>query len=80
MVGIRVTVSLRLRVPMTLRDSVEFRFKAWPGFRCISVGIRWRVLIAVIAVGVLVILRFTCNYRSGGCSRTRGVVLVVAYS
>ena len=40
MVGIRFTVSLRLRVRMALRDSVEFRFKAWPGFGCISVGIR----------------------------------------
>ena len=57
MVGISVTVSLRLRVGMTLRDSVGFRLEVWPGFGHISVPIRndgWRVLIAVVAVGVLV--------------------------
>ena len=32
-----VTLTL---VRVTLRARVEFRFKAWPGFGCISVGIR----------------------------------------
>ena len=77
MVGIRVTVSLRFRVLRTLRHTVEFRFKAWLGFRCISVGIRndrWRVLITVVAVGYSRNCRFTFNGHSGGCSCTRGCV------
>ena len=55
-VGIRGTISLRLRVGMTLRDSAEFRFKVWTGFRCKSAGIQWRVLIAMVAMGVLALM------------------------
>ena len=65
---------------MTLRDSVEFRFKVWPGFGCKSVGIRWRVLIAVVAVGVLVILGLLVTVIAVGVLVLVGVVLAVAYS
>ena len=43
MVGIRVTVSLRFRVRMTLTDSSLGTYRSkfvWLGFWCISVGIR----------------------------------------
>ena len=80
MVGIRVTVSLRLRVGMKLRDSVEFRCNMWPGFRCKSVGIRWRVLTAVGAMGVLVIQGLFVTTIVVGVLVLVGVFLAVAYS
>ena len=68
---------------MTLRDSVEFTFKAWLGFGRISVRIRkdgWRAFIAVVAVGVLVILGLLVTVIAVGVLVLVGVFLAVAYS